>query len=107
MRSQKGVEVHIWGQARKQSGMKGPVWNVDKGTVKGMMVYGYGVLLPDGVWFDTTRWTLFLKTDAPLATGDKFIIDGNDYYGDGDLNSWKVFNRNGLHHFEVALKAVP
>lgn len=117
-----GIDVHIWGQKRTPDGRIGSLqWNVDKGTVKGLLTNVYNVLQSEFTAVNTTRVTLLLPaepgeyrdangnvcTEDVPHTGDMVVIDESKYYCDGDVHSWKVFARGKLHHYEIPLKAKP
>lgn len=108
MRIPRGTTVTIYGSRHVTDGFIGKdVWDVKKGETKGCVSYIYAIEQPYETTFDTTRMTLFVPADAPIAPNDHVVLDGNAYSVDGDPHSWRVLVRDRIHHLEIPLKAVP
>lgn len=110
MNTRNGVEVQVWGMTRKSNTNIGAYeWTVDKGTMKGFLIYTYNVEHPEMTGIDATRITLLVgKDDSDKTdTGDAYTIDGRTYYSDGVKSSWTIYAGSRLDHLEIPLRAKP
>lgn len=108
MNTRDGVEIEVWGMNRTSDTKIGKlVWDVEKGTVNGFLIYNYSIQGPDAASLDMGRQMLLLGSDADVGTDDMFIIDGKKYYSDGAITSWKIYAGSRFDHYEIPLKAHP